>query len=131
MKKIIMTICAAVAMFTIVSCGESNPAIKAGEEFIDNPTRKNFNTFKESIDNLSEEEEREYGIWYLENEKKIDEAADLVFESTLKRMEKAFDKAAESMGESIEETAESMGESMEEAGKSMEKAAESLEKIFK
>jgi tRNA nucleotidyltransferase (CCA-adding enzyme) len=124
MKNIIMTICAAVAMFTVVSCGESNPAIKAGEEFIDNPTRENFNTFKESIDNLSKEEEREYGIWYLENEKKIDEAADLVFESTLKRMEKAFDKAAESMGESMEE-------SMEEAGESIEKAAESLEKIFK
>lgn len=81
-----MTICAAVVMFTIVSCGESNPAIKAGEEFIDNPTRENFNTFRESIDSLSEDEKREYGIWFLENEKKLDEARNSVHETMKEAM---------------------------------------------
>ena len=123
MKKIIMTICAAVAMFTFVSCG-SNPAIKAGKEFIDNPTPENFEAYEENLYNLSEEEEREYEIWYIKNKEKLEEAAELVFKATEKRMEKAFEKAAESMGKSMEKAAEEMGKSMEKAAEEMEKAFE-------
>ena len=119
MKKIIMTICAAVAMFTIVSCG--NPAIKAGKELIDNPTIKNYEALRESMKDLSEAEMKEFEEWSEENEDKLWEASG---SAVFKEMGKEMDEAAEEMGESIEE-------SMEEAGKSMEKAAESLEKLFK
>jgi hypothetical protein len=117
MKKIIITICAAVAMFTVVSCGESNPAIKAGKEFIDNPTPENFEAYAESIDSLPEKEEREYKIWSQENEEKLYEALESVFI----KMDEEMDEAAGSKrilseipAESIEEVAKSMDKKSEE-----------------
>lgn len=57
MKKIIMTICAAVAMFTIVSC-ESNPAIKAGKEFIDDPSEEKLEAIDKIQKDLSKAEKK-------------------------------------------------------------------------
>ena len=116
MKKIIMTICAAVAMFTIVSCG--NPAIKAGKELIDNPTPENYSALQESMLDLSEEDElKEFEEWSEENEDKL-------WKALAESMGKAFEEKAESMGESMDEAAESMGESIEKAAESIGKAFE-------
>ena len=117
MKKIIMTICAAVAMFTIVSC-ESNPAIKAGEEFIEKPTVKNYRALQESMVDLSDEDElKEFEEWSEENEDKL-------WKALAESIGKAFEEKAESMGESMDEAAESMGESIEKAAESIGKAFE-------
>ena len=70
MKKYFMSLCAAVAMFTLVSC-ESNPAIKAGEAFIKNPTPDNFEAYFEAEQKLSTSETAEYEKWCEEKQTEL------------------------------------------------------------
>ena len=51
MKKLFVTICAAFAMLVMVSCG-GNPAIKAGEAFIADPTEETYKAYNDAIISL-------------------------------------------------------------------------------
>ena len=68
MKKCLLSLCAAFAMFSMVSCGSENPAIKAGEEFFANPTPETLKAFETSAENLNKEQHLEYGQWFFEHE---------------------------------------------------------------
>lgn len=52
MKKLFVTICAAFAMLVMISCG-SNPAIKAGEAFIANPTEETFKAYNDAVKEIA------------------------------------------------------------------------------
>ena len=52
MKKLFVTICAAFAMLVMVSCG-GNPAIKAGEAFIADPTEETYKAYTDAVKEIA------------------------------------------------------------------------------
>lgn len=66
MKKFFMSLCAAVAMFTLVAC-EGNPGIEACQNFIDNPTPETSAAVDKVLPTLSSEEDKELLKWMEEN----------------------------------------------------------------
>lgn len=86
MKKIIMTVCAAVAMFTVVSCG--NPAIKAGEEFLENPSEEKLEAIDKIGEDLSEAEEKEFEEWSQEHIQEFADAMRKIIEKEAERIER-------------------------------------------
>lgn len=52
MKKLFVTICAAFAMLVMVSCG-GNPAIKAGEAFIADPTEETYKAYNDAVKEIA------------------------------------------------------------------------------
>ncbi len=76
MKKLFVSICAAFAMFAMVSCGgSSNPAIKAAEEFLSNPTMENSMKVEEASEGLTEEQKQEFEKWAEDNQEELIKAA--------------------------------------------------------
>ena len=73
MKKFFLSLCATVAMFTLVAC-ETNPAIKAGEAFINDPTPKTFRAYAEAENDLSTKDTDEYEKWCEENQTELVQA---------------------------------------------------------
>ena len=66
MKNFFMSLCAAVAMFTLVACG-GNPGIEACQNFIDNPTPETSAAVDKVLPTLSSEEDEELLKWMEEN----------------------------------------------------------------
>ena len=69
-------------LFALFSC--SNPGIKAGKKFLNNPTGKNSLKLTEVLERLSDDERKEYEEWEEENASRLKEAHE-------KAMEKSFD----------------------------------------
>ena len=61
-----MSLCAAVAMFTLVAC-EGNPGIEACQNFIDNPTPETHTAVDKVLPTLSSEEDEELLKWMEEH----------------------------------------------------------------
>ena len=74
MKKFFASAFVALSMFAFVAC-ESNPAIKATQKFIDNPTLENLMAIQEIEDEMSEEDIKEYEKWAVEHKDEIKKAA--------------------------------------------------------
>lgn len=74
MKKYLVSICAAFAMVAMISCGGSNPGIKAAEAFIDNPTPENFEKMADVGGSLSGDDLNEYNEWCLEHTSELTQA---------------------------------------------------------
>ena len=68
MKKFFASLFVAFSMFALVSCG--NPAIDAAEDFIDNPTKENYEKFEKAYEKCDADEKKEYDKWA---KKKADE----------------------------------------------------------
>ena len=66
MKKLFISAFMSFAIFAMVSCS-SNPAIKAAEDFIDNPTLANSLKVEKAMEDLSEEEKEEFNKWELDH----------------------------------------------------------------
>ena len=73
MKNIFVSVFVALSMFAFVAC-ESNPAIKAAEEFLEHPTVENLIKIEKLEGSLSAEEIEEYKEWCDENREDIAEA---------------------------------------------------------
>ena len=70
MKKFFVTMCAAFAMFAMVSCG-GNPAISAAQDFLKNPTEETFKAVEEAENGLTEEQKAEYDKWAKEHAEEL------------------------------------------------------------
>lgn len=73
MKKLFVSACMALALFAMVACS-SNPAIKAAEDFIDDPTSENLEKMSSATEGLSSDEEKEAEEWLKEHEEEMTEA---------------------------------------------------------
>ena len=70
MKKFFASVFVALALFAFVAC-ESNPGIKAGKNFIKNPTEENFDKITEAMEQMDAEELLEFEEWWDEHEDEI------------------------------------------------------------
>ena len=70
MKKFFVTMFAAFAMFAMVSCG-GNAGIDAGEEFLANPSKENYDKLLKESSSLKGSDAAEYAQWYAKNTQAI------------------------------------------------------------
>lgn len=76
MRKLFLSVCLVIAMVALVSCGSSNPAIKAGEKFLSNPSVETYEALQDIEDeDLTPEQMQEFEKWLLEHQQEISEAA--------------------------------------------------------
>ena len=73
MKKIFASALVAFSLFTIVAC-ESNPAIKAAKDFLDEPTVDNLMKIQDMEEQMTAEEVDEYKSWANKHKDEIVEA---------------------------------------------------------
>jgi uncharacterized protein YcfL len=73
MKKLFVSAFVALSMFAFVAC-ESNPAIKATQKFLDEPTLENFTAIQDMEDKMSEADIKEYEEWVKENGEELKDA---------------------------------------------------------
>ena len=73
MKKFFVTMFAAFAMFAMVSCG-GNAAVEAGNAFLENPTKENYDKLISASKELEGDDAAEYAQWLSQNQTKIAEA---------------------------------------------------------
>ena len=70
MKKFFVSAFVALTLFAFVAC-ESNPGIKAGKNFIKNPTKENLEKMDAAMDEMDAEEMVEFAEWWDEHEDEI------------------------------------------------------------
>ena len=70
MKKYLVSICAAFAMFVMVSC-TGNPGISAMKEFIANPTEETFKAVDAAEAEMTEEQKAEAEKWAEEHKEEL------------------------------------------------------------
>ena len=73
MKKFFASALVALSLVAFVACG--NPAIKAAEKFIKNPTAENAAKAAAEYDKLDADEKAEYDKWATEHANELMEAA--------------------------------------------------------
>ncbi len=74
MKKYLVSLCAAFAMFSMISCGSKNVSIVAAEAFLADPTAEKFEALTESFKELDQDEAWEYQQWLLQHQDEFTEA---------------------------------------------------------
>ena len=70
MKKLFASAFVALSMFAFVAC-ESNPAIKATEKFLDEPTFENLMAIQNIEDEMVEKDLEEYQEWVNDHKDEI------------------------------------------------------------
>ena len=73
MKKIVSALCVALLAFLFVACS-SNPGIKAGKVFLDNPTIENFKKYTAEVAYLEDDEMAELEEWTEKRKEKLEQA---------------------------------------------------------
>ena len=80
MKKLFITACALLSMILSVSCS-SNPGVKAGKEFMKNPSIATFKAYTAEVANLDDEQKVELEEWTEDNKAELEEAVTQMLQS--------------------------------------------------